>query len=150
LLQIFEKEGVKYCGIISEPIDVGGERTAFYVKDILSGERKLLCDKKHRKDDVKIGRYFFKKQGIEFGIQVLKNCSNESIIIIDEIGPAELKGKGWYEVLDKFSTIQGNPMIWVVRKRMLEKVIHSFPNFNFMVCDIENCSPSELFMKLRK
>ncbi len=148
VIKLLKEKGLDVCGIISKGIDKNGIREGFVVKDIKNGKEVPLCNRQHEHGDLKVGRFYFKQEGLLFGIKVLDKCRRSDIIIIDEIGPAELKGKGWYEILENFAYEKGMPMIWVVRRRLVEKIVNLFPSYNYKICDIEKCSPEELISGL--
>ncbi len=149
VIGLLNRDGICTCGVLSEGFDEGGERAGFYLVDLRSLEKILLCDKNKSGNDFKVGRFYFKKQAVELGQRVLKRClDRDCVVVVDEIGPAELKGKGWFEVLDARWSKPGKPMIWTVRKRMLERVMSTFTGFNYVVCDVETCTPEEMVRKL--
>lgn len=74
-------------------------------------------------ETLEIGRYVFSKTGFDKAIQIIRNAiSNEGWLVIDEIGPLELNGKGFYDILSELLTLRKNKTILVVRKGMTEKV----------------------------
>ena len=141
---------VKIGGIIAHGTDFRGERYGFHVENIITGEKQHLCsrDPAH-KDDIKTGRFYFYKSGLEFGNKaILENLDSLDILVIDEVGYLELKGKGWFEAIEKAMTKQKLDMIFVVRKRILEKVLKLWQNKHFIVVDIANNSPEFIINQL--
>ncbi|NJD22730.1 MAG: hypothetical protein FIA82_08710 [Melioribacter sp.] len=73
-----------------------------------------------------IGKYKFRKSVFEWSQNILLDCLNRKPdwIIIDEIGPLELEGKGLEPAISKLfskrSHIEGNVIV-VVRNTMLDK-----------------------------
>ncbi len=137
IINSLQENNVKVGGIISQGYDKNGERSHFEIKNIITGEKTLLCDRIPSKEKINTGRFFFYPKGIEFGTKAINDAVSQSdLIVIDEIGPLELKGKGWYEVIDK--ALKANkPMIWVVRKKIIDKVLNAWPGNNFHIFDIE-------------
>ena len=137
IIKLLQENNIQVGGIISQGYDNNGERYYFEIKDIATGEKTLLCDRIYSKEKINTGRFYFYLEGIEFGKEIINNAvSNSDLIVIDEIGPLELKGKGWYEVID--NALKANkPMIWVVRKKVIDKVLNAWPGNNFHIFDIE-------------
>ncbi len=94
------------------------------------------------KDDVstdeviKIGKYRFSKNVFEWGNREILNAYDKhEIVIIDEIGPLELNGKGFYSSLTYIfsdpAKIESKKTVIVVRKGFVEKVTGFFSIKNF-------------------
>ncbi|HEB62227.1 MAG TPA: DUF2478 domain-containing protein [Bacteroidetes bacterium] len=136
--QLTEKEpDLKIGGLIAHGIDENGERLGFELENILTGQRILLCDDNNQKGDLKIGKFYFKQSGLEFGQQSLKDAIEKAnLLIVDEIGPMELKGKGWFNEIELAFQKDDLDMIWVVRKSLLDKVLKLWQHSNVEVINI--------------
>jgi len=44
------------------------------------------------------------------------------LLVLDEVGPMELAGHGWSQVISKLEKNHETPQIWVVRERILDEV----------------------------
>lgn len=134
-----EKPGLKIGGIIAHGIDVGGKRLGFEIEDVKTGEKKLLSNDKKEEGDTKVGRFYFKIEGLDFGLKVLEDAVRDSdLLIIDEIGHFELKGKGWFNIIESAMQKENMSMIWVVRKSLLEQVLKLWSHSNVDVIEIGN------------
>ncbi len=132
-----EKPELKLGGIIAHGIDRDGSRLGFEIEDVVSGDKMLLSDQKNEQGDVRVGRFFFKPEGLDFGKSVLEKAVDESdLLIIDEIGHFELKGKGWFDIIEKAIKRDNLDMIWVVRKSLLEDVLKLWSHSNVEVIEI--------------
>ncbi len=121
-------------GIIAHGIDKNGERLGFEIEDISTGERELFCNKTKEVGDINFSRFYFKKKGINFGEQALnKAIHNSNLLVIDEIGPLELNKKVWYGIIEKAIATEDLDMIWVVRKKILNKVLNTWGHINVEV-----------------
>jgi len=63
------------------------------IEDIKTSESVLLATEGKGSGE-KVGKYFFSKEGIDFGIESLKKSGD--VCFVDEIGRLELSGKGFY------------------------------------------------------
>ena len=143
LKQIIEKlsqqKNYQINGIIAHGIDKNGERFGFEIENLANGERMLLCTQKPSNKAEKTGRFYFDKKGLEFGKKILTyNLQTTNLLVIDEIGYLELKGKGWFSAIEEAMQYPKLNMIWVVRKRILEDVLNLWQHPNIKVIDIRN------------
>lgn len=85
----------------------------------------------HFIDTVKIGKYNFSVEAFTWAQSVLNECSHKKLdwLIIDEIGPLELEGKGLEPIVTKIisqrDSYSGN-ILCVVRDTILEKFIDHY------------------------
>ena len=146
-----EKPEVRIGGIIAHGTDFRGERYGFHIENILTGEKQHLCSREPaNEDDIKTGRFYFHKTGLDFGNKaILDNLEQLDLLVIDEVGYLELKGKGWFESIEKAMAIQNLDMIFVVRKRLLESILELWQNKHFIVVDIANNKPDFIVNQLK-
>jgi len=110
---------------------VNGER---YLKRITSGERKLLeiTTGAVNAAKVEIGRYTFSREIFKWGQNQLLDCLKNPLdwLIIDEIGPLELMGKGLEPVVSKVLSEMplslNTRILIVVREFLKNKVIQHY------------------------
>jgi len=70
------------------------------------------------------GRFVFNEETLATGTLLLKTQAREAkidFVLIDEVGPFELKGRGWASSLDILAC-SGLPQLWVVRPELLKEV----------------------------
>ena len=48
--------------------------------------------------------------------------TGSDILVIDELGPLEMSGKGWSDLIGKILQEYPRPMIWTVRRSLAEKM----------------------------
>lgn len=80
-------------------------------------------------DVLRVGRFVFSKNNFEKASDLLRKAKDtKGWLIIDEIGPMELKGEGFAEVLKELLKQQpeGQTMILVVRESIVDKVREYF------------------------
>ncbi len=80
--------------------------------------------------DVMIGRFAFDPAGFTAGIRWLEEDLHDpgvNHIILDEVGPLELRGLGWDPWLQpNVPFTSDKTLILVVRNTLLEEVIHKY------------------------
>lgn len=71
-----------------------------------------------------VGRFVFSKTNFKKASGIIKEAVDKhGWLVIDEIGPLELRGEGFYEAVKKISqTRKDQPVLLVVREGMAEKV----------------------------
>jgi nucleoside-triphosphatase THEP1 len=123
------------CGGFLSP-DVGGVRQLYHIRT------KELVKWQHiepQPGDVMIGRFAFDPGGFTSGITWLEEDFYDPLtkfIILDEVGPLELKGLGWHPWLR--SNLPFNPektLILVVRSSLVEEVINKYQLENIDVVE---------------
>jgi nucleoside-triphosphatase len=118
-------KGKKNTGGILSPV-INGKR---HFLDISGNEMKLM-ESSEETETLNIGRYKFSAKAFEWANKILIGCMNKNYetIIIDEIGPLELQGKGFAETL-KFFLIHNeikSDLLLVIRENLVNEVLHYF------------------------
>ncbi len=100
-------DGIAVGGILTSDIWEGGVRVGFSLEDINTGEKGILAHIHHRPRGakVKVGKYILNPIDLEsIGANAIKNALRHPdpiIIIVDEIGPMELKSKRFIEAVEE-------------------------------------------------
>jgi len=145
------KQNVEAEGFLSEGEFKTGQKIAFYLRNLKTGERKLLCTDESQPGWAKTGRYYFDPQTLEYGNNLLKSASENSAVIIDEVGPLESKHKqGWADGILFLQTLPGCTQIWVVRKSLLPLVKDMFSVAAGNIFDIRTADAGEAAGKIIK
>ena len=64
------------------------------------------------------------------------HCDETDLLVIDEVGPVELKGRGWADEIERLVNTSHIMQLWVVRKPILKKVIRQWNIGDVMLVDI--------------
>ena len=148
---IQDNPALKIGGIIAHGTDFKGERFGFHIENIATGEKQHLCSREPaNEEDIKTGRFYFYRTGLDFGEKaILENLDSLDLLVIDEVGYLELKGKGWFDAIEKAMEHQNIDMIFVVRKRILENILKLWQNKHFVVVDITKNKPEFIVNQLK-
>lgn len=74
-----------------------------------------------------VGKFVFSKAAFDKAIQIIRAAIHAGgWLMIDEIGPMELKGEGFCEVLKEVLVIRNEKTVLVVREGMAERVKEYF------------------------
>ncbi len=111
----------------------------FVLHDISTSEEIHLASRIEISSYFKSGRFYFNPTAIVKGEQIIQKAIDQSskVLIIDEIGPAELSDTVWYEglinILQNFNGI----VVFSTRKRLIEAVMEKFKIIEAFIEDIE-------------
>jgi nucleoside-triphosphatase THEP1 len=130
-----KKQGAAFSGILAPEILVDGLRDGYLVEDLGRGSRKVLCRRKADPDPSLPGAFVFDPEGIRFGEEALAPplSPNAHLVIVDELGPYELKGMGWARAMDRLMEAHEGDMLWVVRPSLVHKMLERWPAANSRV-----------------
>ncbi|MBN1925353.1 MAG: DUF2478 domain-containing protein, partial [Prolixibacteraceae bacterium] len=120
--------GIKVSGFYTVANkDVEGEKT-YFIEDISSGKKQKLGTKNIPLGDIKKSRFVFSERGLDFGKKILEHTLNvpPELIVIDEIGPLEIKGKGWAPEIEKLLLKSNTPQLWTVRQKLVDVAIRKW------------------------
>lgn len=130
-LPLIIQSGIKCGGIISEGIFDGKMKKGFNLVNAASGEKMLLCTDLFNKDWNNLGRFYFNPATIQYGLNVLSPeiLYKYDVVVIDEIGPLELSGRGWAPALERLAVYKDKLFLVAVREGLTQQVIEKF-NFH--------------------
>ena len=116
---------------------INGERSSFILVDIITSKSILLCSNSYNNGFEQIGKFFFNPIALQYGEQLLRNnTETKKLIVIDEIGPFELKNKIWDKPLLAQLTDTNNLMLLIVRNNLVSEVINKYKLNNFIIHEL--------------
>ena len=113
-------------GILSEAVMQGEVKTAYHAIDIVTGRRILLVSREIMDSDLRTGKYHFSHAGFEEASSALLNAMDREILVLDEIGPLELREEGYAEALRTISDSFQGLLLTVVRDYLLDDILRHF------------------------
>jgi len=130
-MQVVEKlkqGGLSPAGFFSVGNTNDQNREAYSLLDIQTGIDRKLCSFEPGKEKVRVGRFFFDEQGIEFGREIILESlkQDNDFLVVDEIGPLEINDQGWAPALEVVIKNSGFPHLWIVRESLLKPVIRKW------------------------
>lgn len=108
-----------------------------------AGNRQLFSmeAKEGEEDVLTVGKFVFSKDSFDKAIQVIRQSINkEGWLVIDEIGPMELSGEGFHDVIKEVLQQRKQNTLFVVRDKdeMVEKVKSHFNIEEAVIVTAEN------------
>jgi nucleoside-triphosphatase THEP1 len=146
------EQKIRIAGFLSLGINDNGTRTGFNLFDIESSEQTELCSTIIDENRIKFGQFYFNNDAILKGNEILRteNLSDKQLVVIDEVGPLELTGQGWSNVIENLTRSITTPQLWVVRKSIVNKITRKWNIGNAYVFDITESSIPEVENKLKE
>ena len=131
------KRGATVGGIVCPAIQQQGQRVGSNALDLLTGQAvpfARLSGRSPFKAGEKIGDYTISRDGIWFARGAIQRATESScgLVVIDEVGPLELSGKGLMPAVESALTSAVNVLV-VVRSSLREALQKRFPEHGFVV-----------------
>lgn len=130
-----KQKEIECVGILTEKTRAYG-RDLLVVKELSGEERKILAYKNPiHNQEVQHGIHFcnfvFDSSAIEFAKKAL--CKVGDLLVIDEIGPLEIQGKGIDNAISAFESSKNKNSILVTRKELRDDIsVHINCSFEIM------------------
>ena len=131
------KRGATVGGILCPAIEQQGQRVGSNALDLLTGQEvpfARLSSHGCVKQGERVGNYTISKDGISFACGAIERAVESScdLVVIDEVGPLELSGKGLMPAVESALASAANLLI-VVRSSLREALQKRFPEYEFVV-----------------
>lgn len=123
LIEQCNKNGIRISGILTLKTDQDHR----IVEDISTGVKKELTILRSHSNETSESRFTFLEEGIRFGNSVIRNSGGEDIVLIDEIGPLEMKGMGFLAYEELLNSKPSICSILVIRNSILPIFLDKHP-----------------------
>ncbi len=122
MVQKAQQCGWDAAGLLSLAEFKDGMKESIWAQDIRSGEKRLLASAQQQTEtDLHFGEWYFDQEIFDWGNQVLKSSTPCDLLVIDELGPVELRlSSGWVSALDVIKSKQYRLALVVIRPGLLE------------------------------
>jgi molybdopterin-guanine dinucleotide biosynthesis protein A len=131
------KSGSTVGGILSPAIEKQGQRVGSNALDLLTDEEipfARLSRYRSLEEGEKVGDYTISRDGILFACRAIERAvgSRCDLVVIDEVGPLELHGKGLMPAVELALASAVNMLI-VVRSSLREALQKHFSDYGFTI-----------------
>ena len=131
------KRGATVGGILCPAVEQQEQRVGSNALDLLTGQAvpfARLSRHGSLKGGERIGDYIISRDGISFACGAIQRATESrcGLIVIDEVGPLELSGKGLMPAVESALASAANLLI-VVRSSLREALQKRFPEYRFVV-----------------
>ena len=134
---LLREKGVRVGGILALRIIEDGVTTGYDISDISTGDRTPFL--RHTgSETMGVERFTMTDAGFIAGRNTLDPSNNRGndVVIVDEVGPLELSGRGWSEVVVGLLHDTRAIMIIAVRKTLTVAVIEHFGMEGALILDV--------------
>jgi len=131
------ESGSSVGGILSPAIEKQGQRVGSNALNLLTGEEipfaRLSCHRCFKEGEV-VGDYTISRDGILFACDAIERAveSRCDLVVIDEVGPLELRDKGLMPAVELALASPVNVLI-VIRSSLKEALMKHFSEYEFVV-----------------
>ncbi len=108
-------------GILAHRVMEEGRLIGYDLEVIGEGKRVPLARRSGTSLE-KVGPFAFSKAGLALGRRALRESAAAQVVIVDEIGPLELKGGGWAREVVELLRESSTALILVVREELSARV----------------------------
>jgi nucleoside-triphosphatase THEP1 len=122
-------KGMRLAGILARGLWKNGLREGFDLVDLSTGIAVPLARRATAGPTETGTPYDFYPPGFEHGRKALsvETCTDADLVLVDEVGPLELRGLGWAPCLPPLLDLENPLHLWVVRERLLDQVLEAWP-----------------------
>jgi nucleoside-triphosphatase THEP1 len=123
LAEIFSRNGFICGGFTAPGTWLNGKRSGFILHDINHNIDLPLAETGHTGTETQ-GRFVFDRHTLDYGNRLLLDQiynPETDFLIIDEVGPLEIKDMGWAPSLE-IASLSVKPQLWVVRPGLTDSV----------------------------
>jgi len=145
IINLLRQEEITVNGIYSDRVMNEDKTIGYDVVDIKSGKREVFLRLSGEPQFEQIGRYFIHPNGLRMGINSLQVTSPHcDLVIIDEIGQLELKGKGWVDNLDQLINLASSHLLLTTRAQYTDELVRRLNGAEISVYDISMYRPETI------
>jgi nucleoside-triphosphatase THEP1 len=123
-------QGRTVGGVVSPAVFEQGRRVGYDLLDLRSDDRRPLA-RVDGADALSVGRYRFVEAALRAGNDAIVQAAGDGldIIVIDEVGPLEMRGEGWTPAIEFVLQARhpGQQLIMTVRPTLADKLPARFP-----------------------
>lgn len=138
-----QEDSFEVAGLIQPGVFLDGVKVGFKVRDLLTGEEALLAEEMPRESGQYGTRFVFDQNGLDLARRALASVPAEgAVLVVDELGPVELRGEGHMPMLSKTLTSKHpEVLVLVVRRHLVPALLASLSATDAHVVDIEREGP---------
>ena len=146
-VELLRASGRRVGGVLAPGTWRAGARFSFDVVDLATGARRPLACREPRDGWREEGSFWLDPEGLALGRRALsrERCD---VMVVDEVGPWELRGAGWAGDLDAL-VAGAAPLLLVVRRECLNAVVARWALAGAPTFDVAEASPVQVAAALQ-
>ncbi len=139
------RHGVPVSGFLQPAVIEDGQKVGFCLRDVATGDEALLA----RRVAPGAGRwntaFEFDPAGFELGARALGRVGKGSVLVVDELGPVEVRGDGhWPAVRRAVATAVPRGLLLVVRRALVPSLLEALDATDVVVVDLDAAADGAL------
>jgi nucleoside-triphosphatase THEP1 len=132
------RDGVQMAGFVQPGEYEGDQKIGFRIRDVASGDDAPLATLGDRSRGDFGTRFRFSEQGFRLGREALQRAAPGRVVIVDELGPVELRGRGHMPAVHRaLATPELLGAIVVVRRTLVPSLLAELDACDAVVIDVE-------------
>lgn len=131
LVSLLSERGIRTGGFLAPGTFSNGQRDEIFLDPLPGGGRSMLAESRPQPGWIPFRKFYFNPAALRLGNQLLKDATGDhppALLILDEVGPMEMKGQGWYPSLERLKDEVRLIQVWVVRDKLTREV-----HMNYMI-----------------
>ena len=144
VIRRLKTEGIKVGGMLTADIHEHGRRVGFSIEDIRTGETGILAHVQLHRHGPNVGKYIVNLTDLDaIGAQSITSAlAQAEIIIIDEIGPMELKSKPFIDAVEN-ALSSDKQLIVTVHQRSAHDLVRRIKQ-TFKILEVTEANRDEM------
>ncbi|MEN8165263.1 MAG: nucleoside-triphosphatase [Acidobacteriota bacterium] len=131
--------GNNVAGLIQPGEFRDGAKVGFSIRDLRTGEEAPLARRTSRESGQHGTGFLFDEAGLDLARQALASVPEGAVLVVDELGPVELRGKGHMPALRRTLALQPpRVLILVVRRHLVPALLAALSATDARVVDVES------------
>ncbi|PUA31468.1 MAG: hypothetical protein B9J98_06365 [Candidatus Terraquivivens tikiterensis] len=122
LVEILKRMGFSVGGMYTREVRSSGSRVGFEVVDVASGVAGTLARVGHGSGP-RVGKYLVNLKDLEeVGVRAIESASMSDVVVVDEVGPMELKSRRFKEAVEKLLATD-KPVVLTIHYRASDELL---------------------------
>lgn len=122
LVTNLRQQEIRVSGLISHKVKSSDENWHHEMEELSSGKREMLNTMENRNQGMQSGKFFFCPGVFDWAQQQISENLESDWMILDEVGPLEMKGKGFFSALQQIDNHYHGVVAITIRANLKDKV----------------------------
>jgi len=145
LVDVLKKRSLSVGGFLAPGSFKSGERSGFKLLNLKTGVEMSMASTEETDAWEKFRRFWFNPDAFIQGRKWIQACLEQQtdIVVIDEVGPMEIEGRGWFETLESLLGSSVPVQLWSVRENLTSEVMRRWKIPDSHIIHINDAAKSQ-------
>jgi nucleoside-triphosphatase THEP1/energy-coupling factor transporter transmembrane protein EcfT len=135
---VMRSRGSAVVGIVQPAVFSHGRKVGFMVRDLATGTEAALAEQVERGRGEHGTPFRFAREGLDVARRALGRVGPGSVLVVDEVGPIELRGDGHMPALRRALAAPGlAAVVLVVRRQLVPSLLAALVTTDVTIVDVE-------------